>query len=187
MSIKSLNDIDFQSKSGIKNALEKIDYSLSAEPTLKTLKEGTLKEHLSYLAKSVNWIKEKLDSNSIIETPPIITIDKSNISKGQWYNANCYNYRVDENITNTIFNDGDMTNLISFNPYINCSITFAPMTTKSYTKSIIPTINSLINAKFNVYAENDLEEMLSNSEMVVLTFTFDTNQNVIVECYKQFK
>lgn len=36
---------------------ETIDYSQSAEPTLNTSKEDTLKGHLSYLAKAVKWIK----------------------------------------------------------------------------------------------------------------------------------
>ena len=38
---------------------ETIDYSQSAEPTLDTSKEDTVKGHISYLAKSVNWIKSQ--------------------------------------------------------------------------------------------------------------------------------
>ena len=66
--MKSLADIDFNAKGGAKNSNETIDYSQSAEPTLNVLKEDTLKEHISYLAKGVNWIKENLGSNSIIES-----------------------------------------------------------------------------------------------------------------------
>ena len=39
--------------------IETIDYSASAEPTLNTSKEDTLNGHLSYLAKSIKWLKSK--------------------------------------------------------------------------------------------------------------------------------
>jgi hypothetical protein len=55
--MKSLVDIDFNAKGGAKKSNEIIDYSASAEPTLNTPKEDTLKGHLSYLAKAVKWIK----------------------------------------------------------------------------------------------------------------------------------
>ena len=59
MAIKSFSNIDFDSKGGVQNSNETIDYSQSAEPTLNTSKEDTLKGHLSYFAKGVNWIKSQ--------------------------------------------------------------------------------------------------------------------------------
>lgn len=85
MAIKSCSNIDFNSKGGVQNSNETIDYSASAEPTLDTSKTDTLKGHLSYLAKGIKWIKAQFSKYLSLTGGTMsgdIDVDKNHIKNG---------------------------------------------------------------------------------------------------------
>ena len=117
MGIKSLNDIDFNTKGGVKNSNETIDYSASAEPTQSgNTVTKTNNWVLQYLVQGVNWLKSK--KQDIISD---LTTIRSNATNGntayRWGNHANAGYAKTSDIPNPTANAIEITNLKSwFNP-----------------------------------------------------------------------
>lgn len=176
--MKSLVDIEFNSKGGVKNSNETIDYSQSAEPTLNSSKKDTLKGHLSYLAKAVKWLRDnKVKTNLTANANEITNVNN-------WFDANISKYTIPAKFMITIL-DGSISivDILSNSNGGNFSITSYGVNFREIKDGIKPFITYLTKGGYVVFVENDIDELIANGETVAFVLKVD-GMNVIIECYR---
>lgn len=176
--MKSLVDIEFNSKGGVKNSNEAIDYSQSAEPTLNSSKKDTLKGHLSYLAKAVKWLKD----NKVENSPTANATEITNVNN--WFDANISKYTIPAEFMISILNGSiSIVDILSNSNGGNFSITSYGVNFSKTKDGIKPFITYLTKGGYVVFVENDIDELIANGETVAFILKVD-RINVIIECYR---
>lgn len=102
-----------------------------------------------------------------------------------WFNPNIKEYSIaPDNMLNYLNGDLSISDLLSNSNKGNFTISSYGVALSKAKNGISVIINYLTKAKYTVFVENDIDEFLSNGDMVALILKFD-GMNVIIECYKR--